>query len=447
MSGADIEADTVLGLPPKRRESPRPSAHETAGDELHIARGDSHEVVWGSNPLVRAANRLLNLVPRIRELAQLGDPAMLRRQLLVEMRAFEQRALAAGVSQEEVIGGRYCLCTVLDETAAQTPWGSRGVWAKHSLLVTFHNETWGGEKYYQLLARLAQNPERHRNLIELLYYCNALGFEGRFRIVENGHSQLEVLKRRIATMLNQVRGNYERRLSPHWEGVAAAEPAWRLVPPWVVAVACGLVGLAVYFWFVFALGGRSDVVYAELAALRVPRPAVVEPQIAQQIPPRLRRFLEAEIRAGLLEVSDRADRSVVTLTGDGLFESGSADVKSRYLPVLARVAAALAEVEGHVVVSGYTDNVPMRSARFPSNWHLSQARAESVKTLLDGFLGRADRVRAEGRGEADTVASNDTAEGRARNRRVEITVMLSAMEIHRQINAPAFEPAGGGGVR
>ena len=69
--------------------------------------------------------------------------------------------------------------------------------------MTFHNETWGGEKFFQLLAKLAQNPQQHGWLLELMYYCLALGFEGRFRIVDNGRTQLETLKQR-----RYVRGTY-----------------------------------------------------------------------------------------------------------------------------------------------------------------------------------------------------------------------------------------------
>ena len=75
------------------------------------------------------------------------------------------------------------------------------MWSRHSLLVTFHNETWGGEKFFQLLAKLAQNPQQHAHLLELMYYCLALGFEGRFRIVDNGRTQLETLKQRLLTIL------------------------------------------------------------------------------------------------------------------------------------------------------------------------------------------------------------------------------------------------------
>ena len=142
-----------------------------------------------------------------------------------EVQAFETRARALGVSNETILGARYCVCTALDETAAQTPWGGSGVWSRHSLLVTFHNETWGGEKFFQLLAKLAQNPQQHAHLLELMYYCLALGFEGRFRIVDNGRTQLETLKQRLLTILHQVRGEYERPLALHWQ--PAVTPAKR----------------------------------------------------------------------------------------------------------------------------------------------------------------------------------------------------------------------------
>jgi type VI secretion system protein ImpK len=74
-------------------------------------------------------------------------------------------------------------------------------------------------------------------------------------------------------------------------------------------------------------------------------------------------------------------------------------------------------------VTGHTDDQPSFSARFPSNWHLSQARAESVRALLAASTGTPDRFSAEGRGDAEPVASNDTPAGRAKNRRVEITLL------------------------
>ena len=88
-------------------------------------------------------------------------------------------------------------------------------------------------------------------------------------------------------------------------------------------------------------------------------------------------FLAAEQREGLVEVFDRGRDIVVLLRGEGLFESGSADVRPGFLPHrCARIGEALEDRAGTVRVVGHSDNVPIRTARFPSNWELSQARAD-----------------------------------------------------------------------
>jgi len=395
------------------------------------------EVISGTNPLVEAANPLLNLIPQLRATVQHPDPAKIRDFLVDQIQAFELRARAAGIPSEQIIGARYCLCTALDETAAQTPWGGSGVWSRHSLLVTFHNETWGGEKFFQLLAKLAQNPQQHAQLLELMYYCLALGLEGRFRIVDNGRTQLETLKQRLALIIRQQRGEYERPLSLHWKGVTqAAKRGWENLPLWVAAALSALIALGLYLWFAFSLNGMSDGIRTAIAGIRAPELVGPKPPAPAAVP-RFAKFLEPEIQAGLVTVSDLADRSVVTLRGDGLFDPGQTVVKPRYTNVLTRIAEALNEVPGQVLVTGYTDNQPIRTVRFPSNWHLSQERAYVVKSMLDaritGKYASPNRVRAEGRAESEPVAPNDTPENRARNRRVEVTLLVAPTETVRQL--------------
>jgi type VI secretion system protein ImpK len=401
---------------------------------------DLPEVFSGTNPLVEAANPLLNLIPQLRATVQHPDPAKIRDFLVDQIQAFELRARSAGIPSEQVIGARYCLCTALDETAAQTPWGGSGVWSRHSLLVTFHNETWGGEKFFQLLAKLAQNPQQHAQLLELMYYCLALGLEGRFRIVDNGRTQLETLKQRLALIIRQQRGEYERPLSLHWQGVIlGAKKGWENLPLWVAAAMSALIALGLYFWFAFSLNGLSDNIRSAIAGIRAPELAMPKPPAPAAVP-RFAKFLEPEIKAGLVTVNDLADRSVVTLRGDGLFDPGQTVVKPQYVNVLGRIAEALNEVPGQVLVTGFTDNQPIRTVRFPSNWHLSQERADVVKNMLDrrltGKYATPNRVRAEGRAESEPVAPNDTPENRARNRRVEVTLLVAPVETAKQLSTP-----------
>lgn len=377
----------------------------------------------GNNPLVNAANPLLDLIPQIRATGHHDAPEQLREHLVDEVRRFETRAQKAGIAPEVIIGARYCLCTAIDEAAALTPWGA-STWSSQSLLVMFHNETWGGEKFFQLLSRLVQNPQQHLQLIELIYFCLAMGFEGRFRVIDNGRSQLETLKQRLLQIIRQARGEISIPLSPHWQDASAPVRRSRnWLPVWAAASVAAFLLVLGFVIFSFSLGSRSDAAFAAIGTVRLPQTQRAVVVAAPQ--PRLQRFLEAEIRENLLTVRDEVDRSVVVLRGDGLFASGSDRVLDRYVPVLDRVAAALNEVQGNVLVTGYSDDQPIRSVRFPSNWHLSQARADAVAKLISQRLKLPDRLRAEGRGEADPIVPNDSAANRARNRRVEITLLVA----------------------
>jgi type VI secretion system protein ImpK len=379
----------------------------------------------GLNPLLAAANPLLDLVPQLRGTLQHADPAGLRDSLARSIKSFEARAKGAGIANEKVIAARYALCTLLDETAASTPWGGSGIWAKHSLLVMFHNENWGGEKFFQLLSKLAENPVANRDLLELMYVCLSLGLEGRYRVAENGKAQLETLRERLAQMIKKQQGEYERDLSAHSQpAVVQRSRVLTLLPVWVVVAVAGLLMVAVYLALAFRLNTTSDPVFAQINGIRIaaappPKPPAPAPK------PRLATFLAEEVRQGLVTVRDDADRSVVTIKGDGLFPPGSASISESYLPLLDRIGAALNDTPGLVQVTGHTDNQPIRSARFPSNWHLSQERARSVMQLLARKLAQPTRVSAEGRADSEPVAPNDNPANRARNRRVEITLFVS----------------------
>ena len=126
-------------------------------------------------------------------------------------------------------------------------------------------------------------------------------------------------------------------------------------------------------------------------------------------------MLKSDIDAGAVEVKDLADRSIVTLRGDGVFDPGSADVSAKVRPLFERIAKALNDVPGPVLIAGHTDNQPIRSLRFPSNWHLSKDRAASVKLVLAGNV-KPERLTAEGRADTEPLADNNAAEGRSRGR-------------------------------
>jgi type VI secretion system protein ImpK len=387
---------------------------------------------WASlNPLVQAASPLLIAAPRLRAMARHPNPGALRASLADSIVRFEAAARAQNLPNDQVIAARYVLCTLLDESASSTPWGGSGAWSAQSLLVKFHNEGWGGEKVFQLLTRLAQAPAQHRHLLELIWVALSFGFEGRYRVADNGREQLVNLRERLALMLRQLTGPAEKTLSTQWQGQVAAPPRLRDgVPLWVLGAVLALLLVMAFVGLRLSLNVRTDATFSALMSLDA-RAAAAPPPAAPAVPappvppppPRLAQLLKADIDSGVLQVQDLADRSIVTLRGDALFDPGSADPVARSRPLFEHIAAALNQLPGTVMVSGHSDNQPIRSLRFPSNWHLSRERAENVRRLLAAASVNPQRLGAESRADAEPVADNASAEGRARNRRVEITLL------------------------
>ena len=131
--------------------------------------------------------------------------------------------------------------------------------------------------------------------------------------------------------------------------------------------------------------------------------------------------LESEIRSNMVEIETRGRKIVIRVQEKGSFSSGSARLQTDFFPVLDKLIELLADIEGNISVEGHTDNIPINTAQFPSNWDLSVARALEVSHGLfdDGTLDQS-RFTVTGMADTKPLVPNDTPEGRARNRRVEI---------------------------
>jgi chemotaxis protein MotB len=138
---------------------------------------------------------------------------------------------------------------------------------------------------------------------------------------------------------------------------------------------------------------------------------------------RMIRELEREVASEALSVNYDENQVVIRFSEEATFRSGDAAIKPEMLPIIDRVVGVLAECRGDVLVSGYTDDRPIASSRYRSNWDLSAARAVSVvHELVMNRQVPAERVVAAGRAETNPLAPNDSDENRAKNRRVEIAI-------------------------
>lgn len=410
--------------------SPAPAASPSASPAPAAAGGLPPLPNTGINPLVAAATPLFALAIRLRGQVSHPDVAALHASALSEIRAFEGRAAAAGATPQMVAAARYALCALIDDLVLNTPWGSASQWPGSSLVISFHREAVGGERFFALLDGVRKDPARNLPLLELLYVCLALGFEGRYRVAPRGASELATLREEVWQSIRNQRGAVEASLSPHWCGVPAPHrPLSSYIPSWVSGVAALAAVLLAFLVFSLLLNGRSDAAFAGLAqmpptTLNLMRQAKPPPPppVREERAVRLRKFLEAEIREGLVSVEEDATTITVRIRNRGMFDSGSDALRKTYLPVVERVGLALEDEPGKVLVAGHSDNVPIRSARFPSNWHLSKARAEAVKAVITAKLSDRRRVAAEGYSDTRPVTGNDTPEGREQNRRIEVIV-------------------------
>ncbi|KZL12565.1 putative lipoprotein YiaD precursor [Pseudovibrio axinellae] len=401
----------------------------------------------GNNPLVMAASSLLALAARLRNHAQHRDVSVLRSHVISEIRAFEHNAMLSGFSSKTVRIARYVICATLDDIILNTPWGSRSIWATQSLVSNFHKDVSGGDRFYDLLRKTQANPSRDKDHLELLYLCISLGFEGRLRIMPQGTNTMSRLRYGISRLIRSLRGDRETDLSPHWRGVEDAyRPLRWSMPVWGTFFGTALIALLIYSVLAFWLTEKSEKIAFRYESLvntspidlthqpAPPRSALPNLPQTQATPAQatpghslsafqaISGFLAPEIRQGLVIVMNANGKVIIRLTGAGMFATARDTLTARFVPVVNRVAAALNTQPGTINVVGYSDNIPIRNARFPNNVSLSRARAHSVADLIKTQLLNKARINAIGRGAADPIASNATANGRAQNRRIDITL-------------------------
>ena len=374
----------------------------------------------GLNPLVRAATPLLLLAAQLRESLAPMDVPGLRRHALEEIRRFEEQARSSRVPNEVVLSARYVLCAALDEAVLSTPWGNQSEWAQHPLLVALHREAWGGEKFFDMLERISQDPARYIDLMELQYLALAFGFAGKYQVQDRGHEHLLQVQQDLYRKIRNHRGPTDPGLSLRWRGLEdRRNPLLRYLPWWVV-VAAALPILAIAFTAYYAgLARIADPVHAQLAKV-----GLEDFSPRETVPvrgPTLKQLLTADEQRGALSVEEQGNRTTVTLLAQDLFPSGSAMVNPAYEETLHRLTSALNKVPGRVLVVGHTDNQPIKSFRFQDNFELSRERAVSVVTVLQQGIDNRARLNFTGVGSSEPrYRPESDPQNRSRNRRVEI---------------------------
>jgi type VI secretion system protein ImpK len=396
--------------------------------------GASTETPPGT-PLAAAAAPLLQLLARLRNTAHPPEAGNLYERASRALRDFEQRALASGIPADHVKVAHYALSASIDDAVLNTPWGAESPWANRPLAAAFHHDTSEGHAFFELLARMQRSPAECLAVIQIMYLCLSLGFMGRqYRQSPRGPGEVEQIRSVTSALL--AKGHPPAaELSPRWKGIAAPYTRARTgVPVWVAhAAALALCG-GLFFWVSTGLNAASDDQYTRMLAATPDHMPHISRAVAVQPPPpppaapeptaldRLSAALKPDIDSGVTSILGTPATPIIRVNAATGFSSGGATLRAPLAAVLQRVGTALATEPGPVQVIAYTDNQPIRTVQFPSNFQLSAARAQGARAAIARSIGDAKRLSAEGRADADPIASNATADGRAQNRRIEIVL-------------------------
>ncbi|QVN23329.1 type IVB secretion system protein IcmH/DotU [Burkholderia pyrrocinia] len=373
------------------------------------------------NPLLESARVLLRaLASTPRSL----DPATVvhRRQWLErELRLFTRVCNELKLRSEHVVRASYCLCTALDEAAMKTRWGKGEVagvdWQSNSLAIALGHDRQGGDRVFRLIDDAMECPREQLDLIELFQNLLDLGFQGRYRFANEGATRLLNIRERVHDVvmtsgLGVVRESELFRLPRHTVVDPWARPApvrrssWWIAAGLVVALSLAAAGYAaVGHW----VGGTQP------ASATSSLDALTE---------QLGSSLRDELAAGNVDLSRDVAKNALTLRFNGMYGSGDVTVAPWWASMMASIGRAIASSAptAHVRIAGYTDAIPAGTTRQGTNQALSEARARQVAQILVAAGVPNERVSVAGQSDADPLADNASKEGRARNRRVEVTV-------------------------
>ena len=225
-------------------------------DRWFKLRGDS------LNPLIDAATPLFGLILRVGDVQEYGGIQSLYSRVHGDIAAIDEEIRKhEQYDQAMQLSFRYCLCTFVDEAVMSTSWGAQSLWSERSMLSVYHQETWGGEKFFTILSRMMMEPNTYKDMLEFLYFCLSLGFKGKYSVIQGGEQQIDQLIANLHRMLREQRGDAPERLIDAERNIYTKKYRIRKqIPLWSVWAALGAVLFAAYaFYFTSLTKVTADV--------------------------------------------------------------------------------------------------------------------------------------------------------------------------------------------
>jgi type VI secretion system protein ImpK len=330
-------------------------------------------------------------------------------------------------NKEITLTARYLICCLLDELVLSTPWGADSIWSHQTLLGKYHNETSGGEKFFLIVNKLLEQPQRNIDLIELCYVCLSAGFCGKYRVSKQGESELLQVSQKMYQHIEQHRP-IDRDLSPSWQGAGKAESnLTKKVPSSLFFLLFGFILIATYIGFLSNLKAKVEPLYQKIESIgwddfvlqiNESQPESLDINtIAESLKGALTKYIDDKVIA----IDVRNNMLIIRLVSTSLFKSGSSIVNEDALPDVNLLVNSIKDYADRVLVIGHTDS----TGKADSNWVISRKRAEAIAMWLT--KSNVQLMNTTTRGVADTqplVKDTDNDYNQSINRRVELILVL-----------------------
>ncbi|MEL7260473.1 MAG: type IVB secretion system protein IcmH/DotU [Pseudomonadota bacterium] len=417
----------VAGAP----QQPQQQRHTPKIAFTDALRGSGLDVGSSSNPIIAAASDLLVLLGRLRTGMVEMQAIPLRDHVMREIASFVQKCQEAGVPPEDIDVARYALAATSDDIVQTIPGNDPQYWQQFSMAAELLADRSAGIGFFARLEQVIALPGQRAHVLELMLTCLALGFEGKYRTEPNGQVMLSRLRTEVYQRFRSANARPPEELSHKWIAVLlGGRRQSGGMPLWVIGGVAAAMVVAMFVTLSWLLSGDAQAAQDDIIGLHTNLGEVViersENVVEYEAPPtgqleRIQGRLAAEIEAGDVEVQEAGDYISVRLRDALRFGSGSAELTTDVTGLGRRIAEVLESEPGEIIVEGHSDNIPPSGrGRYKTNEALSEARAETVRALLEPHLSDPARMTVEGVGPAKPLNTANTREARAENRRVEI---------------------------
>lgn len=419
---------------------PPPQVQQLGPGAVDLQSIGASKEIGGTNPILESAMPLLVVLANLRIAKQIPQVAPMMSTIAQGIETFEATLRARNVPEEHVRVAKYAVCATADDIVQNLPSSDRNLWTQYSMLSRYFQVRDSGVGFFDELNKLRQNPQVHQDLLGLMHACMSLGFEGRYRVAE-GEVSHQQIRRDIYQTMRAREARSTDDISPHWRGQdIAAAYVRQTIPLWAITGAAAGLLLLSFLVFRWLLGDMTGITNDRLLALHpnaainiyrvVPAPPPPPPpiKVTTQLE-RIRERMRDDIAAKKASADYAGKDIVVRLVSDSLFERGGTTVRDEAIRVIVNMAAALDKEPGQIRIVGHSDNTPVRATvKFKDNQELSELRAKAVATIFEARVSDAGRLTITGLADTAPIDMSNTAEGKAKNRRVEVFIPREDMQ-------------------